>query len=165
MPTMVLGSAGSNCAADRPALTWRGVAPNACASADDCLASTTVAQVMKVVLAAARMTSITVMITASSLRRSIFRLSSPAWPRALKVWLARIATIPVTVTAMLSAFRTPRRGRRASSRRPWSARLDSTELARNRARGEHPDLLGAEALHRPAADRDHHPQRQHEPAH
>ncbi len=44
------------------------------------------------------------------------------------------ATIPVTVTAMVSAFRRPRRGRRASSRRPWSARLDSTELARNRAR-------------------------------
>jgi hypothetical protein len=27
----------------------------------------------------------------------------------------------------------------------------------------HPHLLGAEALHRPAADRDHHPLRQHEP--
>jgi hypothetical protein len=64
MPTMVPGSAGSNCAADRPTLTCRGVAPNACASADDCLAPTTVAQVMKVVLAAARMTSMTVMITA-----------------------------------------------------------------------------------------------------
>ena len=73
---MVPGSAGSNCAADKPALTCRGGAPNACASADDCLASTTVAQAMKVVLAAARMTSMTVMITVSSLGRSIFRLSS-----------------------------------------------------------------------------------------
>src|SRR5215208_7326054 len=53
MPRMAPARAGSTCAAERPALTCWGVAPSARASADECLASRAVAQVMKIALTAA----------------------------------------------------------------------------------------------------------------
>jgi hypothetical protein len=54
MPRMAPTSAGRICAAESPALTCWGVAPSARASADECLASSAVAQAMKIALTAAR---------------------------------------------------------------------------------------------------------------
>jgi hypothetical protein len=65
MPTITPGSAGSISDADSPALTYRGVAPSARASADECLASSAVAQVMKIAFTAARVASMTVGISST----------------------------------------------------------------------------------------------------
>ena len=59
------GERGSTCAAESPALTCCGVAPSARASAEECLASSAVAHVMKTVLTAASATSV-IVITSST---------------------------------------------------------------------------------------------------
>ena len=63
-------SAGSTCAAESPALTCCGVAPRARASADECLASSAVAQVMKIALTAARARSVIVITSSTWFSRS-----------------------------------------------------------------------------------------------
>ena len=69
MPRRSPASAGSSCAADSPATVCRGVAPRERVIAEKRRASSTVAQVVKIVLAAARMTITTVMTSSTSLTR------------------------------------------------------------------------------------------------
>ena len=52
-------NAGNICTATNPVVACRRVAPSARMSADECLASSTVAQAMKTAFTAARRTSIT----------------------------------------------------------------------------------------------------------
>ena len=68
---MAPASAGSTCAAESPALTCCGVAPSARASADECRSSSTVAQVMKIALTAARETSVIVITSSTWFSRSV----------------------------------------------------------------------------------------------
>jgi hypothetical protein len=60
MPRTAPTRAGRTCVAESPAATSCGVAPKARASADECRASSTIAQVMKIALTAARATNMTV---------------------------------------------------------------------------------------------------------
>ena len=68
---MAPASAGSTCAAESPALTCCGVAPSARASAEERLASSAVAQVMKIALTAARATSVIVSVSSTWFSRSV----------------------------------------------------------------------------------------------
>ncbi len=124
MARMAPASAGSSCAADSPAVTCWGVAPSARVSVHEYLASSAVAQVMKIALTAARAMSATVMTSSTWFTRSCYGLSSVESPLtcpALWAWMASTATIPVTVMAMLAAASTMRRVRRAASRSPSSS--------------------------------------------
>jgi hypothetical protein len=58
------------------------------------------------------MTSITVRMAVSSLKRSSLKLSMVRLAIGVWAWLARMATMPVTVVAMLAVLRRERRGRR-----------------------------------------------------
>src|SRR5260221_4544033 len=123
MARMAPASAGSSCAADSPAVTCWGVAPSARVSVHEYLASSAVAQVMKIALTAARAMSATVMTSSTLFTRSCYRLSSVERPLtcpALWAWMASTATIPVTVMAMLAAASTMRRGLRGG--RPGARR-------------------------------------------
>ena len=114
IPMMAPGRAGSSAAIERPAVTCPAVAPSARSKAEENLPSAAVAQPMKVVFTAARMTSITVMMAVSSLKRSSFRLLMVRLAIGVWAWLARMATMPVTVVVMLTVLRRARRGRRES---------------------------------------------------
>jgi hypothetical protein len=67
MPSTAPVNAGSTCAAESPALTSRGVAPSARASANECLASSAVAHVMKIAFTAANATSMNVITSSTRL--------------------------------------------------------------------------------------------------
>ncbi len=77
MPRMAPGSAGSTCAAARPAVSCRGVTPSARASAEVCLASSTVAQVVTMALSTARAMSTTVSTWSICSSRTATGLLSP----------------------------------------------------------------------------------------
>src|SRR5262245_42030137 len=115
MPRAAPASAGSTCAAESPALTCCGVAPSARANADECLASSAVAQVMKIALTAASATSVIVISSSTWSRRSARKLPSaepvPGWSTLSTAWAVSAATTPLTEIAMLSTPRTGPRGR------------------------------------------------------
>ena len=115
IPMMAPGRAGSSAAIERPAVTCPAVAPSARSKAEENLPSAAVAQPMKVVFTAARMTSITVMMVVSSLKRSSFRLLMVRLAIGVWAWLARMATMPVTVVVMLADVEHPPKRARASA--------------------------------------------------
>jgi hypothetical protein len=97
-------------------------------------ASSTVAQVVKIALAARRMTITTVTISSTSLTGPSPGFGGPAnGSESLEVrlsvaWKIRTATMAVAVTAKLAALSSVRRGRSATRRKPRSSGTGSTPL-------------------------------------
>src|SRR5579862_5156792 len=149
-PAMAPASAGRTCAAASPAVSCAAVAPRARVTAAVCRASCTVARVMKTAFTAARATSMIVMINRTRSSRAAFDtkptsnrsgLAAPveaAWDAASVAWVNSRATSPLTVTPMLSAPSTTRRGRRAARRaaiRSGTGSRDERSMSHARRRG------------------------------
>ena len=126
-PRMAPGSADSTCADIKPELICSERAPSARISADGRLVSSVVAQAVKIAFRADSVISMMVVtVSTCSFRLTIGSASPPTGPPivfalALTVaWKASTVTIPATVTAVLAALSTARRGLRAAIRSPSS---------------------------------------------